>query len=192
MSKISNSTTVAIIHGFGEGWLSSGLLRAELETKGYRIIKDAKTADVIIAHSGGCFMVPPDARAKLVLLIGISYWPKKPWFVCMAKKIWYDARHFRQERTLSEWFRKTAANTLYIGNLPRNMRMWHAWKIKGTIWKLPSATTVAIRNQYDVFCTPELSELPFEEKIHFIELPGQHDDLWINPKPYVDVVKSYV
>ena len=109
----------------------------------------------------------------------------------MSKKIWYDVRHFRQERTLREWFRKTAANALYIGNLPRNILMLYAWKIRGAIWKLPAANTIAIRNHDDTFCTPELSILPFAEKIRTVELPGQHDDLWINPGPYVDIVQSY-
>lgn len=192
MSKISKPLTVAIIHGFAEGRLSSGLLRAELQNRGFAVTKDARAADVIFAHSGGCFMVPEDARAKLILLVGIAYWPKKPWLVCMAKKIWYDARHFRRERTLREWFRKTAANALYIGNVPRNLRMWHAWKRSGAIWRLPAATTVAIRNCDDMFCTPELTELPFTENVRILELPGQHDDCWINPEPYADVVQSYV
>ena len=28
-----------------------------------------------------------------------------------------------------------------------------------------------------------------QEGWDFVELPGQHDDLWSNPKPYVDLVK---
>ena len=70
--------------------------------------------------------------------------------------------------------------------------MFYAWKHTDAIWHLTATATVVIRNRDDTFCTPDLQALPFKEKISFLELPGQHDDCWINPKPYADVVQSYV
>ena len=192
MSRPSEPRTIAIIYGFSEGKLTGRALRGELEKRGFQVIRDARKANIVIAHSGGCFMVPPDTRAKLVLLVGISYWPKRWWIISVSKKLALEIQHFRQEYTFGQWLRKFAVNAWYSANVFQNIRMLRAWKFCGDIWKLPAATTVAIRNHDDVFCTDNLSSLPFQENISFLELPGQHDDLWLQPKQYVDIVQSYI
>jgi hypothetical protein len=61
---------VCILYGTAEGPTHSRTLRQLLEHKGFRITEDPRTADIILAHSGGYFLIPADTRDKIILLVG--------------------------------------------------------------------------------------------------------------------------
>lgn len=54
-----------------------------------------------------------------------------------------------------------------------------------------SAQIVAVRNENDAFLHPELINDIAEKRGWKVErLDGQHDDLWKNPEPYIDILMS--
>lgn len=60
---------------------------------------------------------------------------------------------------------------------------------------LPKFTTktkvVFIHNQNDSFSQLEGLRLLSKEKgFGLVQFPGLHDDIWTNPKPYVDLLKK--
>lgn len=62
--------TVTILHGWAGGWWHTREFTKELGRNDFEVIKDARIADVILAHSTGCYRLPEVSKAKLVVLHG--------------------------------------------------------------------------------------------------------------------------
>ncbi len=177
--------TVAILYGFCEGPQRGRRLVAALHAAGLQVISDAQQADVIIAHSGGCFIVPAQRKATTVLLVGVPYHPHGM-FRAQCRNIAIDFSEARQRGATYFW-QKLLWNTIYLFNMVGNVRMVIGMNNKN-IWRLRGGVHV-IHNARDEFSPPE--DLPFAERPTASTLPGGHDDLWQNPAPYVTSVKSY-
>lgn len=175
------------MYGFAEGKWHGKALRQALQTAGLEITKDCTQADRIIAHSGGSLIIPGNTRAKVTLQINPT-WPNQPYWRSFAQKIFRDLRAHKKHRQLRKWLVKTAWNTIYIlGNMPRN---WQMLKNSRHIEKLtPTPTTIVIRNRHDPWCSPEIVDAIQNKNVTYISLPGEHDDLWDNPKPYVNLLQ---
>ena len=178
-------TKVAIIYGWSEGpWQGKGLRQA-LIAASYEIINNPQEADIIIAHSGGCYMLPEKSRANLVLLVGLPYWPGRHPLESLKYKL-------REESKDWWWVRKTFFNTYYFFRHPlRWIKMWRAWK--RFIFPPPteSMNIIVIRNELDHFMHPVKGALLATERgWHLDKVSGHHDDLWINPESYVKKVKE--
>jgi hypothetical protein len=39
--------------------------------------QDTSKADILFCHSTGCYLVPENAKAKLIVLVGLPYWPNR-------------------------------------------------------------------------------------------------------------------
>ena len=177
---------VCIIYGFCEGQHMAGKLLYALRDAGHEIVRDPYRADVVIAHSGGCFLVPPDVPARQVIMIGLTYWPGKSILRALVQKNANDFRAHRGDRNLPAWAHKFAWNMVYFWNMPHNFRMLRS-RARGDFWRAPHLTVV--RNQEDTFCTPDLANLPFAHPPRLVELPDQHDDCWLHPDRYVSVIQ---
>lgn len=184
-------TTVCIIPGFAEGWHTSWRLRKSLQKRGFVISKNPQTADVLIAHSGGCFVVPEQSNAKLILLIGLPYWPGKSLLKCIAEKNKMALKTAIREKTLPAFMRKLPWHALYMGNLVRNFQMLGGHK-SGVVWQTKSPKTILIRNRHDANCTDNVNDLKFENQVALLSLPHEHDDCWDHADLYADVVQSLV
>jgi hypothetical protein len=182
--------TVCIVYGFSEGAAHGRALRQVLTASGFRVVKDPAKADILIAHSGGCFVVPEKHQATLVILVGIDHWPGKSFIVAITQKVWNDVVAHRGERKLTAWLRKTGWNLIYGGNIRRHLRMLRG-KRRGSAWSINAARLVLVRNHEDTFCTPDTHTLPFKSKPITVELIGQHDDIWLHPEPYVDIIQAH-
>ncbi len=172
--------TVAIAYGWSEGPWHGKKLRRALQQAGYTATKSLAKADVIIAHSGGCFMVPDNTTAQVIMLVGVPYWPSRHPLKSLLHKVSKEKKDWR-------WIKKTSFNTFYqLAHSWRWVQMYKAWKRL----KLPlssSASVVAIRNNHDVFSHPEaLNDLANQHGWKLIGFDGTHDDIWLNPQPYVD------
>jgi len=67
--------TVAVVEGWAGGPKLSHRLRKTLSQADFRIIKKVRQADVIFAHSTGCYRLPKDLVAELIILLDPPYWP---------------------------------------------------------------------------------------------------------------------
>lgn len=157
---------------------------AELETAGFSTAQDPTESDVIIAHSGGCFMLPDDLLAKLILLIDIPNWPEKHPIIGTRDKIKLETKNWW-------WATKTFYNSAYLLTKPMK---WHAMNKNWKVGKLPSdekSSIILLRNDQDTYMHHhESSKLSQQKGWKYLQIPGQHDDIWENPKPYVDLIKK--
>lgn len=183
-------TIVCIVPGFTEGHGTSRELRKLLVEQGFTISKKPEQADIVIAHSGGCFVIPEQATPKLTILINVPYWPRKYTAVSICEKITTTFIESLSRHTLRQWLMKLYQGSMYGMRMRHNLEMLIGTK-QGTLWKRTDLHTIVIRNMQDMFCTPDLKILPFATKPLFLELPGSHDDCWDNPKAYAAIIQKY-
>lgn len=177
---------VCIIYGFCEGPRMSTLMHQELKRAGHELTNDPYAADIVIAHSGGCFLVPHDLPASQVLMIGLTYWPGKSIARALVQKSWNDYLHHRSDRKARAWAKKTLWNGVYFWKMHRNAHMLIKRR-RGDFWKVERLTL--IRNEEDPFCTPKLDSIPFAVKPRYVTLPDQHDDCWLHPERVIAVIQ---
>lgn len=109
MKHQADKPSIALLYGWGEGRGLGSALNRELRDNGFRVIKKAQDADVILAHSGGIFSLPVNPAAKLILIIGVPYWPGKGPLKSFREKVKQDVT----SNTVAYLARKASFNTLY-------------------------------------------------------------------------------
>ena len=185
--------TVSILHGWSEGRWHTRQLVKELEGQGLEVIKQVEKADVIIAHSLGALMVPEKTTAGLILLIGVPYWPGRSVLKSMEMNLRHEAS---MKHSLIWWLRRSAWATFYVLKKMRTNYKTLKGRTKGDL-RLPTLTSnrqvVMVRNQLDPFTHPKIQKLlPTTKKYKLVELPGGHEDWWINPQPYIDLLLKHI
>jgi len=164
----------------------SKLMRQALAEAGHTITTNPYEADIVMAHSGGCFLVPHDLPAKQVLMIGLTYWPDKSIVRALVQKNLNDFHYHRKDRKGAMWAQKFSWNMIYFWKVHRNIHMIVA-RARGKFWKVQRLTV--IRNDEDTFCTPDLDSIPFVTKPQYVRLPDQHDDCWLHPERVIAVIQ---
>ena len=180
--------TVAIIPGFAEGSFHYSQLRKELQQAGFSVIHDAEQADVIIAHSGGCYLLPSASRAKQVFLIGYPYWPGRS----LLTSIYLKFADLRQQHGILFATKAWLINGWFACNVIHD---W--WLIRGShrrkdILTQPLSGRHFIWNRYDSYCDPQAVLALATPNDTFISIEGGHDDIWQNPTLYVHLLQSVV
>jgi len=170
---------VAIIYGLAEGPWHGKRLRGALRRAGHTITTDPSEAEAIIAHSGGCYQLPDNLKASIILLVGLPYWPDKRISTSTNER-------FRLEPKSTWWLRKTGYNLYYSVTRP-----YHIVGIKRAYdrKKLPStqATIILVRNRHDPYMHPSKRPIVARDWQN-VDMSGHHDDLWANPTPYVKLL----
>ncbi len=175
---------VSIIYGWSEGKWHSKQLRKRLEASNFTVVNDHKSADIIIAHSGGCFLVPKATSAKYILLIGLPLWENKFIFKSLFEKIKLETKDWW-------WYKKTFYHVVYLlAKISHWLRMHRSWRRK-TLPENSASSIFLLRNNDDAFVNAEESQALAKEKgWQYIDVYGQHDDIWVNPKQYTDLLES--
>lgn len=150
--------------------------------------KNIAEADIIFAHSGGALLLPAKTSAKLLILIGIAFWPGRTWLAATRKHLKAENQAVWAGRHFLYWLHKWAWRAVYFWKLPTTIRMKHNQKILAP-WN-SETRQVIVRNRKDEYAMPNIHEQPFKGPRTFISLPGSHDDCWDNPQPYVDLIQS--
>ena len=178
--------SLCILYGLNEGPGIGKKFEAACRRAGFTLTRDARNADVIFAHSGGCFLIPPDTHAQKILLVGLPYWPRRLWVVATAKKVALEFKTYRGQRKLGEWAGKWLYHARYFLNLraawqmARNQSYKNPWNSKNP--------QIIIRNREDAYSSFRLLDIHFQGPRVFISLPGQHDDCWVNSEIYVKLM----
>lgn len=180
--------SVCILYGINEGPATGKQFVCELEQAGFTVSNDPTTADIIFAHSGGCYLIPPRNRAKHVVLAGIAYWPHRPWLLATARKSWREATAYYREHRLSHLVYKWFCYLRYAFK-PRSVLRMALNRSASRPWN-STQPQIIIRNRHDVYCCPEVYEMPFRGPRTFISFPGEHDDCWDHPERYVHLLQS--
>lgn len=180
--------TVAIIYGFSEGKYHSRKLREALLQAGYLVTSNITSADIIIAHSAGCYLVPVNHTAKVVLNIGYTFWPGRKLLDSLRAKL---AEEYRRTRLL-RWLKECAIHDFYALNLPHLRRLLRGWGDPGSYLKVLRGTNIFVRNRDDPYCEPRAVLGAAGTDHTYISMPGYHDHLWDEPETYVNLLKSLV
>lgn len=184
--------TVALIEGFSGGPMHTRNFRRALAEAGFKVIKDKRQADIIIAHSAGIYAIAPESHASLMLLIGPTYWPGRR----LINRLFQHTRTSRQYHVANfGWSYYTWKKLLELYYFfRRHNYMWLGVFHNNRLARLkrlaenPGRKIIIIRNQDDPFSGPMLQKDLKIPNVRFIELPGVHDDYVTNPKPYIDLL----
>lgn len=182
--------TVAIIHGWAGGPKLAVRFVREIEQAGFKIIKNPETADFILAHSTGCYFLPRDSRARLIVLIDPPYWPGQRilerWVRMNKNETKFLITHLRFGR----FFRNKFWEIIYIFTKPN-----YSWSVLRNqshlefLDQLADKSAVLVRNKDDEFCSPHIKKkLSSYKNIKYIEIPGYHSDYYTNPRPYIGLL----
>lgn len=183
--------TFALSYGFVEGAAHGRKISRMLKKAGFEPAKSLAKADVIIAHSAGCWLLPENAKPQLMIYIGM------PLPLTSAQKLWLKAnwmniKSFLAKGHVLKMFRVAALNTYYaLRHTRRTIDIIQGVKTaKPTVFK--GALTIFIANQHDPWPhSAKLSDYIEREDWTFLSLPGAHNNIWIHPAYYVDIIKNY-
>lgn len=184
---------VAVMEGWAGGPRLSKQFRQALGAAGYTLT-GPEHADVIIAHSGGCYFVPVKSPAKLVILIDPPYWPGKTIVSRLFVKKYQDNRLTRRTLGWKAWLAKTGWEAFYI--LAKPGYTTAALKKNGSLDflnDLKQKPIYLVRNDADYFCSADIqAALNGYPNITYVPLPGQHDDYYVNPGPYIALLPKNI
>lgn len=183
--------TVAIVPGWAEGSWQSRKLAQELAAAGFKVTDKIEQADIIIAHSLGCYMLPRDIKNKTILLIGLPFWPNRSTIYSLMAKLRNELKYHRKNKNFGWWLNKLSHNCWYLINNPMLRYIGYGFsKLSST--SLPDGTrnkVLLVRPADDTFCHPDVQKLlPIAEDYNFKQLAGAHDDCWFKPQPYIDLL----
>lgn len=182
-----------IAYGWSEGPWHSRKIRKSLEEKGFGHASTAVDADIIIAHSLGCYLIPRGHRAKVIILIGLPYWPGRPVPLSVLRNTVENIRSSVRDGS-AWWLNKLLHNLWYI--LVRPSASYDALTQRRLAF-LPKARSsqhiLLIRNSDDAFCHPHIEKmLPDDLGYAYLDMAEKlHEDCWLNPDPYVKLIEKY-
>src|SRR5579864_2793078 len=178
--------TFAICYGFMEGSAHGRRLRQQLHQAGFKASK-VHEAELIVAHSAGCVLIPADAKPKLVIYTGM------PLVLARPQRTWVRATWPRLKKGQWKHELTTRSHNTYYGvrHLKRNLSIMRDPKIAQPVI-FPRAQTVFIANQHDPWPKgEELDKLVTQHPWVFLSLPGPHEHLWHAPHDYVTIIDHY-
>ncbi|HET9850755.1 MAG TPA: hypothetical protein VFP35_04010 [Candidatus Saccharimonadales bacterium] len=183
--------TVAIIPGWSEGnWHINQFAKALPD--GWELASEPDKADIVIAHSSGCYSLPKLGKTNLTILIGPPYDPGRSIFMCIWQNIIGDLPSQLRWWGLAKLVRVRLANCWYALRYPlRHIKIWRSLRQTFLI-AVENSETLVIRNNSDAFCSEQIKILVKDYKnIRLVELAGLHEDCWIHPKTYVALLARF-
>jgi len=192
-SRTSKNHTYAIKYGFLGGPLVSRKFEELMKDAAFDSSQASEDADIIIAHSAGCWDLKQIKNAKILLMIGMPLRnpsPKTSFQVNRARtKEYFFNKHLVNGAQMS------LLNTYYAITQPRRNLdiVKNAKNYQNSISIPDTKQIVFIANKNDPWphLDSKLQELMDSYNWTFIHLPGSHDDIWEHPERYVDIIKHY-
>jgi len=177
---------VALEYGYAEGPRVAEDFIVELNQLGHQLV-DAELAEVIIAHSGGSYLVPDKNSAEVVMLVDVPYYDSHRSFIGKLYK------RVVEEGWSKKSIKKFAWNTWYLLSQPkRSFRMYKA-VIDGSFYGLYKKKVIFVRNDRDLFGIVDQDKKEAKQVGGVVEVvPGTHDHLWEHPELYIKLVGKYL
>ncbi|HSX29213.1 MAG TPA: alpha/beta hydrolase [Candidatus Saccharimonadales bacterium] len=185
--------TVCIVYGFGEGPKHAARLAAELQQRGFVLTDQAATANILVAHSGGIFVLPGDLADKTVIIMNPACATTLPYIATFMHKIAAECLYSMRQRQALRWARKALYNLWYATTrVAYTMRMIaNGLKQYDRLPNMHAAQVWVVTTQSD----PWARRLPHDEAARlpqytYISYRGSHDSLWLQPEACADIVQS--
>lgn len=181
------SLSFAFSYGLVGGPLHARRFKKLMQKAGFVHTKYTQKADIIIAHSAGCWLIPPDSTPKLVIYVGMPLAQRQPLQTLRAaNQAKLNHNDFRQG------FIKRSKSTFYgIIQPRRNLKIIKMSKLAEPVI-FDKAPVVFIANSDDPW--PDDTKLEHYMLTHpwaFMGLVGAHDDVWLNSEKYVEIIEKY-
>ncbi|MDB5169448.1 MAG: hypothetical protein JWO41_804 [Candidatus Saccharibacteria bacterium] len=184
---MTKPVTYYISYGILGGSLKGKIMRRQLNKAGMAPVKSATEADIIIAHSAGCWLIDPRAHPRLVFYVGL------PLRAANLKMFMTATRTINQYSVGPRHRFNHAWWGLFYGfsRAKRNLYIIRHAKT-ATISDFSDAQQVMIGNRYDPWLeTPRMSELMDSKPWAFVSLSGSHDNIWEEPEKYCEIIEHY-
>lgn len=186
---------VALLYGIGEGDYHGRAFVSALRKAGFAVVRDARKADIVVTHSGGCFYLPPLHLKQKFVLINPPYWPGKSLILSTYQKISRDFLDFIRDGRLLQWLWKTVINIAHlIRFIVRTLTITlHAHR-RRFYRALRDEHTIIIRSSRDTFLSPDAQRIledKFGRSIPLYTVEGQHDSCWREPEPYIKIISGF-
>jgi hypothetical protein len=185
------TNSIWLVYGFGEGPWHGRQIWPTLKSAGYIPALKANDADIIIAHSAGCFYLPDSQKPQQLVLIDPPYWPDKSVALSFLQKTYLDLQASITQHRIRYWLRKTLWNLYYIlQDIPKVISIIRQSRLNNLKRLLRHNYVTIVRHQYDAFCTPEIDRhFDRDQNVRFISVTGQHDDCWHDPDVLIPVIQ---
>lgn len=183
---------VALLYGILTGHSVSRAFRSELKRAGHSYVKHADRADIVIAHSAGCFWIPELRAEQTLILVDPPYWPERS----IADRVQSRKQSHKRFRdfniSLGRWLARSFWGMFYgIAHFRRTRRIMsfaHQYDLTSV---LSHKRTVLVRNEHDDWLTPDLKDLIDNyPHVKLINLAGDHDNIWYQPRPYIALLNE--
>lgn len=187
----SPKLTYALSYGFGEGPLHGRKLRRLLEAAGFELVHDLASADIILAHSAGCWMLPDSAHPKLIVYVGM------PLPITNAQKVWLKANLLGTKEAMERGNIYYLAKHVVLDIFYMIRHLSRSWQIvRGSTKRLPKefphALSVFVANRHDPWpFSSRLDDYLHSKHWAFISQPGSHSHVWTHPDYYVELINHY-
>ncbi len=184
---------VTIQYGVFAGHHTGKKLRKALQAAGYHITDRTDDADIIIAHSAGCFWLPEPSAAQQVVLIDPPYWPGKSVRVRARSRYFRNLRFHSYGYPLRYWLIRNLWGAYYgvfdWKQTRRITRFAPSYNLAVIVRDYPNI--LLVRNEHDDWLAPDLSEvMRANPRLVVHRLPGDHDDINYHPERYVALLKA--
>lgn len=190
MTKVTGSRpeplTYSMIYGL-VGRPSLGRKLGELlQADGFEPAGDTETADILIAHSAGCWLIPRTSQARLVIFVGAPLAEDRGRAYRRANIEIYKRSSFTRLITV------LASDAYYgIRYLRRNLAITRMARYAELVM-VPEASYVFMANRYDPWPHSKLLDGYLASKDwSFISMPGPHDDIWHHTELYEPIINHY-
>jgi hypothetical protein len=187
VSKRQTELSFAISYGLAGGRSHGRKFSKLLQQAGWKPARHIAEATIIIAHSAGCWLMPPSAQPKLVIYVGMPLAQAKP------RRTWAVAKKMAfQKAGLQQTSKDSLQNVYYVLRQPRrNMNIIRRAKIARPVI-FSRAQSVFIANRYDPWPQSKTLQIYLKNQDWaFISLPGIHDDIWEHPEHYTAIINHY-
>lgn len=182
---------VAVKPGWAGGKWHTRQFEAALKSAGYEI-SDYLHADVIVAHSVACYDLKVKSPATYYILIDPPYWPGKNIVLRFLDKQVQDIKTMSTRYGKKYVAKKILWGLVYLIVRPQYTAL--AIKKADTLDfldQLKEKNVLVIRNKQDPISSADLKiAIAAYPDFYYWELPGEHDDYYTNPKPYIDLLPT--
>jgi len=170
---------IHIVPGWSEGKWHYKQLAKEFGNE-FALTSNTREADIVFAHSSGCYSLPEN-NAKLIVLLDPPYWPGKSIFSRIVRHVILDAPKQIRRYGLKRWLNLRFYNLIYAITRPwEHIKIWRS--LRQTLKISSKSSIIIIRNKDDAYCGPQLEALAKISKARFVEHEGLHEDCWMFPK----------
>lgn len=182
--------TYAVSYGLFSGPAHGKRLQAAMKKAGYHEVSRQTDADIIIAHSAGCWQVTPGKTTQLIVYVGMPFALERP------LKTWYAATSAMLKimpgSTDKKWLRYVARHNLaFVFRQP--LRNWRIIRNAKKPHRLPMGIpSILVINEDDVWThSPAMETHIQKHDWDFVGLPGSHNDIWQHPDRIVAIINHH-